>query len=169
MTYSEMRKSSSLWPEATAANSQRGRLPLPDQVSEVSGLRYRGNTFGYFRRGFRFPGGRKSAVVSIPSAPGCRMASRFSSLRFWSRIRADKIALISSWSDQSSSIVIEPSSSLSSSIPPPRRFAVRTREYNRRMLIAPQIRCARRFRRSLTTNHVVHLARRRPSISIMAT
>src|SRR5450631_4897675 len=46
--------SSSLWPVSRAATSHRGRLPLPDHVSDgASGLQYLGRTFGYLRRGAR--------------------------------------------------------------------------------------------------------------------
>jgi hypothetical protein len=49
-----IRNSSILRPDFIAATSQRGRLPRPDQVSEVCGLRYFGSTLGYLRRAFPF-------------------------------------------------------------------------------------------------------------------
>src|ERR1700675_3484032 len=45
-----IRNSSILRPDFIAATSQRGRLPRPDQVSEVWGLQYFGSTLGYLRR-----------------------------------------------------------------------------------------------------------------------
>ena len=49
---SPIRNSSIFRPDFIAATSQRGRLPRPDQVSDVWGLRYFGSTVGYLRRGF---------------------------------------------------------------------------------------------------------------------
>ena len=49
-----IRNSSILRPDFIAATSQRGRLPRPDQVSEVWGFRYFGSTLGYLRRAFPF-------------------------------------------------------------------------------------------------------------------
>jgi len=49
-----IRNSSIFRPDFIAATSQRGRLPRPDQVSEVLGLRYFGSTLGYLRRAFPF-------------------------------------------------------------------------------------------------------------------
>src|SRR5215475_11777227 len=87
-----IRNSSILWPDFIAATSQRGRLPRPDQVSEVCGLRYFGNTLGYLRCCFPFieP---ESAASTPPSTPRLRIARRFSNSYFSALIRVDKMAL----------------------------------------------------------------------------
>ena len=84
-----------------AAANQRGRLPRPDQVSEVCGFRYLGRTTGYLRRGLPPCDRETSARLGKPRL---RIAKRFSSSCFSAWIRVDKIPLILSWSDQRSSI-----------------------------------------------------------------
>jgi hypothetical protein len=95
-----MRNSSIFRPDFIAATSQRGRLPRPDHVSAVWGLRYFGSTLGYLRRGVPFWSDREWSDSRNAAMPPLRTASRFSSSCFSALIRADNIALISSWSDQ---------------------------------------------------------------------
>lgn len=93
---SPMRNSSILRPDFMAATSHRGRLPRPDQVSDVWGFRYFGSTRGYLRLALAAgdaPDPLESAKTAIPPP---RTARRFSSSRFSALIRSDKIPLISS-------------------------------------------------------------------------
>jgi hypothetical protein len=105
-----IRNSSIFRPDFMAATSQRGRLPRPDQVSEVCGFRYFGNTLGYLRRGFS-PSERASPASPVTPTPRLRTARRFSSSRCSALIRADKMALILSWRAQSSSSDMDSNSS----------------------------------------------------------
>src|SRR5450631_729614 len=97
--------SSSLWPVSRASTSHRGRLPLPDHVSDgASGLQYLGRTFGYLRRGAR------SVMDSGRALPGPLMistrfnfAKRSSNSRFSTTIFSESTLVSSSWSNQSSS------------------------------------------------------------------
>jgi hypothetical protein len=92
---SPIRNSSILRPDLTAATSHLGRLPRPDQVSEVWGFRYFGNTRGYLRRGLPSVTGCKSRKSSATIVPRLSIARRFSSSPFSALIRADKIPLTS--------------------------------------------------------------------------
>ena len=101
-----------------AATSQRGRLPRPDQVSEVCGLRYFGNTFGYLRRGF-WPSGRESPSWLVTTMLRLRIARRFSNSCFSALIRADKMRPILSWRSQRSSSGIDSNSNFFADMQPP--------------------------------------------------
>src|SRR3954451_1588700 len=93
---SPSRKSSILRPDFMAATNHRGRLPRPDQVSDVWGFRYFGSTRGYFRLALAVgdtPDPPESAKTANPPP---RTARRFSNSCFSALIRSDKIALISS-------------------------------------------------------------------------
>src|SRR5437660_502022 len=106
-----MRKSSIPRPDFMAATNHRGRLPRPDQVSDVWGFRYFGSTRGYLRlalAGGDTPDPLESAKTAIPPP---RTAKRFSSSCFSALIRSDKIPLISPWSNQRSSRDIDSNSS----------------------------------------------------------
>src|SRR5262249_13982998 len=87
-------KSSILWPVFIAATNHRGCFPLPDQVSDVRGLRYFGPTRGYLRRALPFSD--DEASLCLKSLPPPSTAKRFSSSRFSDVILADKISRICS-------------------------------------------------------------------------
>ena len=111
---SEIRKSSSLCPDWSAATSQRGCLPRPDHVSPGSdGLLYFGRTFGYLRRGARSVLGsaEEIPVLSIRST-GFSCAKRFSSSSFSALIFSERIFVSSSCKSQSSSKSIASRSNL---------------------------------------------------------
>ena len=98
-----IRKSSSFDPDPSAATSQRGCLPRPDQVSVgADGLQYFGRTFGYLRRGRSV-----FCVRRLSVSPGGFMrfncARRFSNSSFSAAIFSARICVRSSYKIQSSS------------------------------------------------------------------
>lgn len=108
---SEIRNSSSVCPDCSAAAIHRGCLPRPDHVSVGDdGLEYFGKTFAYFRRG-RPVGGAAEEFASICSV-GFNCARRFSSSSFSAVIFSERILVSSSCKSHSSSKSIDCRSSL---------------------------------------------------------
>jgi len=118
----EIRSSSSLCPDCSAATSHRGCLPRPDQVSVgADGLRYFGRTFGYLRRGLSPSDCAPPASPILSVRFNC--ARRFSSSSFSAVIFSERTFVSISCKSQSSlksivsrSNLIIALSSLSSSI-----------------------------------------------------
>jgi hypothetical protein len=98
-----IRKSSSLDPDPSAATSQRGCFPRPDQVSVgADGLQYFGRTFGYLRRGRSVFCARRLSI-SPTGFMRFNCARRFSNSSFSVAIFSARICVISSYKSQSSS------------------------------------------------------------------